>query len=839
MDQLFVVKRDGKREEVAFDKIIHRIKRLCNMDGRSQLCINAGRLVLKIMSQFCNGISTTEIDQLVAEQCAQMGTTTRDYSKLSGRITVSSLHKTTRGNFLEVTNLLRNSLDCNGCRKPQLSTAYLINVDKFGDEIVKAIDYNKDYDFDYFGMKTLERSYLMRVDGRIVERPQDLWMRVAISIHGDNLSRIIETYTALSDMRFTHATPTLFNAGTPNPQLSSCYLLGMEEDSIDGIFNTLKDCALISKWAGGIGLHMHNVRAAGTHIAGTNGKSNGLVPMLRVYNTTARYVDQGGGKRNGSFAIYLEPWHADIEEFLEMKKNHGDEESRARDLFYGLWIPDLFMQRVRENGDWHLFCPHVCKGLQDVVGAAFVDLYDKHVRSGKFTKVMKARALWNKILDSQMETGTPYMLYKDAANAKSNQQNLGVIKSSNLCTEIIEYSDSNESAVCNLASICLPKFLKNDNSFDYHGLHEITKLIVRNLNRVIDLNYYPTEKTRTSNLLHRPIGVGVQGLADVFARMKIDFGCDEARQVNIWIFETIYHGAVEMSCELACERRQELSELKEQLDANPIYGNYETALRELYIDGPCTINQDRINVLPNLALCDKYLSVYPTWDEINELFRSDSGYLGAYSSFNGSPAANGKFQFDMWNRKPTDRYNWESLRSMMKLGMRNSLLIAPMPTASTSQIMGNNECFEPFTNNVYTRRTMAGEFVIVNKHMMLELEELGLWNESLKNQIIKNNGSVQDLELIPEDIRNRYKTVWETSMKAVIDMAADRAAYICQSQSMNLWLATPNYNNLTKMHFYAWTKGLKTGMYYLRRKPVHAAQQFTIAPENECINCSA
>ena len=512
MDQLFVVKRDGSREEVSFDKIIHRIKRLCCMPGRSEININAGKLVLKIMDQFCDGISTSEIDQLVAEQCAQMGTEKRAYSLLGSRLTVSSLHKETPGNFLAVTNGLKSSCDATGAHKSQLSEAYVYCVEKHEERILSAINYEKDYDFDYFGMKTLERSYLMKVNGKIVERPQDLWMRVAIGIHGEEIDRVVDTYEALSDMKFTHATPTLFNAGTPRPQMSSCYLLAMEDDSIDGIFNTLKECALISKWAGGIGLHMHNIRASGTHIAGTNGKSNGIVPMLRVFNTTARYVDQGGGKRNGSFAMYLEPWHADIELFLEMKKNHGDEEARARDLFYGLWIPDLFMQRVREDGDWHLFCPHLCAGLQDAVGEDFQKLYARYVDNGKHTRVLKARKLWHKILDSQMETGTPYMLYKDAANLKSNQQNLGTIKSSNLCTEIIEYSNQEETAVCNLASICLPKFLQDDGTYDFDALHDLTRMIVRNLNRVIDINYYPTSKTKTSNLLHRPIGIGVQGL---------------------------------------------------------------------------------------------------------------------------------------------------------------------------------------------------------------------------------------------------------------------------------------------------------------------------------------
>jgi ribonucleoside-diphosphate reductase alpha chain len=611
-----------------------------------------------------------------------------------------------------------------------------------------------------------------------------MWMRVAIGIHGDlnnpnqeeTLRLVKETYDLMSQKFFTHATPTLFNAGTPRPQMSSCYLIAMEDDSIDGIFNTLKDCAHISKWAGGIGLHIHNIRAKGSHIQGTNGTSNGLVPMLRVFNNTARYVDQGGNKRNGSFAIYLEPWHADVEDFLELKKNHGDEELKARDLFYALWISDLFMERVKDNAKWSLLCPHECPGLADVYGDKFKELYEKYETEGKARKTVNARDLWFKILDSQMETGTPYILYKDACNLKSNQQNLGTIKSSNLCCEIIEYSDANETAVCNLASIALPPFVnEKTKEFDYAKLHEVTKVVTNNLNRVIDINFYPTEKTKNSNFKHRPIGIGIQGLADAFILMDIPFHSEAAKNVNKLIFETIYHGALEKSNE-------------------------------------------------------------------------SSILLGAYSSFEGSPASKGILQFDMWNTTPSERYDWASLKeSIIKYGLRNSLLVAPMPTASTSQILGFNECFEPFTSNLYSRRTLAGEFVVVNKYLMKELIQLGQWNEQIKNNIIANKGSVQQLTVLSEHIREKYKIVWEIPMKHLIDMAADRGAFICQSQSLNLWMEDPTYNSLTSMHFYSWKKGLKTGIYYLRRKAKHQAQQFTIEPDSKepeekdeiCEMCSA
>jgi ribonucleotide reductase alpha subunit len=640
-----------------------------------------------------------------------------------------------------------------------------------------------------------------------------MWMRVSVGIHGDlmndnSLELIKETYDLMSQKFFTHATPTLFNAGTVRPQMSSCYLLAMEEDSIDGIFNTLKDCAKISKYSGGIGLHVHNIRAKGSHIQGTNGKTDGLVPMLRVFNNTARYVNQSG-KRNGSFAIYLEPWHADIFDFLEMRKNHGDEELKGRDLFYALWIPDLFMERVKEkNGKWSLFCPNECPGLSDVYGSHFNNLYEKYEQEGKARKTINARDLWFSILDAQMETGTPYLLYKDAANKKSNQQNIGTIKSSNLCTEIIQYSDDNESAVCNLASIALPSFINIINkTFDYDKLHEVTKVVTNNLNRVIDINFYPTEKTKRSNLKHRPIGIGVQGLADAFILMNIPFHSDEAREVNKLIFETIYHASLEKSNELVYDRIAKL-----QNNTNTNTNTYE--------------------------IFNEY--------EIGQ-YRNEEPCFCAYSSFNGSPASKGILQFDMWSVTPSDRYDWAKLKqSIIKYGLRNSLLVAPMPTASTSQILGFNECFEPLTSNLYSRRTLAGEFVVINKYLMNELIDLGLWNEQIKNNIIANKGSVQQLTVLSEHMRNKYKIVWEIPMKHLIDMSADRGAYICQSQSLNLWMEEPVYSKLTSMHFYAWEKGLKTGIYYLRRKAKHQAQQFTIEPDIKetgeddiCEMCSA
>ena len=658
-----------------------------------------------------------------------------------------------------MTKLYKNK-DNQKCSSPLISETTMSVVIKYKDELEKMVVHQRDFLIEYFGYKTLEYSYLLKINGQVVERPQYMWLRVSIGIHGNNIDKIKETYDLMSQKYFTHATPTLFNSGTLRPQLSSCYLIAMEDDSLGGIFNTLTDCAYISKWAGGIGLHIHNIRARGSLIRGTNGASTGIVPMLRVFNSTARYVDQGG-RRNGSFAIYLEPWHADIRDFLELKKNHGDEEVKARDLFYALWIPDLFMKKIKENEDWCLFCPDECPGLSDVYGDEFETLYHKYESEGREKHKMKARDLWFKVLDSQMETGTPYLLYKDACNKKSNQQNIGTIKSSNLCTEIVQYSDDKETAVCNLASIALNKFVKEDKSFDFELLHSVAKVVAYNLNQVIDVNYYPTEKTRTSNLRHRPIGMGVQGLADTFMMMNFAFNSSEAKQLNTNIFETIYHAALEASVEL-------------------------------------------------------------------------SKLHGPYESFKGSPASKGILQFDMWNVDPgNSRYNWTEMKaSIVTHGIRNSLLIAPMPTASTSQILGNNEAFEPITSNIYTRRTLAGEFIVINKYLMRELIDMGLWTDALKNNIIANRGSVQHLTNLSEHMRNKYKTVWEMPMKDLIDMSADRAAFICQSQSLNLWMEEPSYGPLTSMHFYAWSKGLKTGLYYLRRKPKHQAQQFTITPDS-------
>jgi len=1061
--EMYVVKRDGQREIVSFDKILKRIKTLGQEVG---IQINYTTLVIKVIDQLYDGISTSKIDELTAAQCASLASTHPDYNILAGRIAVSSHQKNTSSSFLDVMTRLYNYTDKHGAPSPLVTKDFMAHILMNTDAIEAAIDYSRDYLIDYFGFKTLERAYLMSVDRVIIERPQHMWMRVAVGIHGQNIDRVKETYDLMSQKYFTHATPTLFNAGTPHPQLSSCFLLAMENDSIDGIYSTLRDCALISKWAGGIGLHIHNVRAKGSHIRGTNGSSNGIVPMLRVFNNTAKYVDQcvhpetviwttrgpkqiqhcvagetailnrlgepeviqavlehvyegeilyiksdsatpliitpehpvyvlrdaakytestlfaalekkhiqfewmeakeintddyivhsipryeaddsrvsletcaiygtmmdcifelpsepnftfqprpsqrekligyfesnsiqykilgedpliivekspsfpfkttdffsesgdlrihpkwlnlsldkirvirnaiskrgtrlqydieymelrlydnsgsflwykdhigkiyhysnfvlrpvldiqkdhyaglvydlqmtnqhnyqlhsglvhnGGGKRNGSFAIYLEPWHADIEAFLQMRKNHGDEELKARDLFYALWIPDLFMERVKADGGWTLMCPDECPGLADVYGDEFVALYTRYETEGKGRQTVKARALWFQMLDAQMETGTPYILYKDACNRKSNQQNLGTIKSSNLCSEVVQYSDDQESAVCNLASIALPTFVKsiggglaqNKGSFDFEKLHQVARTVTYNLNRVIDVNYYPTEKTRRSNVRHRPIGIGIQGLADVFMVLGLPFASEEARELNRQIFETIYHAAVEESCAIA-----------------------------------------RVE--------------------------------GAYETFVGSPASQGRLQFDLWDIDPGQtRYDWATLKSdVIKYGMRNSLLVAPMPTASTSQILGFNECIEPITSNIYSRRTLAGEFILANKYLMNDLIQLDMWNDKIKNNIIANHGSIQQIEAMPQNIKDLYKTVWEIPMRALIDMAADRGAYVCQSQSLNLWLEDPNYNSLTSMHFYSWSKGLKTGIYYLRRRARHQAQQFTIEPE--------
>jgi len=1072
--EMRVTKRDGRLEIVAFDKILKRIKQI-----GSDIKINYTTLAMKVIDQLYDAISSTKIDELCAEQCASMASIHPDYSVLAGRISISNHHCNTSASFVEVVNQLYNYKDNQGNPSPLISDELFLTVNSNRELFETMCDYTRDYLIDYFGFKTLERSYLMRIDGKVVERPQHMWLRVAIGIHS-NIAKIRETYNGMSNKYFTHATPTLYNAGTPHPQLSSCYLLAMESDSIDGIYNTLKDCALISKWAGGIGLHIHNVRATGSHIRGTNGSSNGIVPMLRVFNNTAKYVDQcvlpdtlvytskgpiqiaqcisgitevfnrtgketiktvleyaytgivyeikvngvilkitpehpilvanfghdakwveakkvvmgdyiafsvptqitdfaelteevcfiygiittgivlhnsfikykneftvflkpaesqilcnyfakhnvrytqsyssqynkitwdktvnlpfnasdfyqtfdaniigerwlflphaktqrildglnnfvnvkkyiqfmelrlrtptnglilapiesitikqytgavfdlqmsdehnyllesglvhnGGGRRHGSFAIYLEPWHADVELFLEMRKNHGDEELKARDLFYALWIPDLFMERVKSGGKWTLMCPDECPGLADVYGDEFVALYTKY-ETTKTLKAVNARDLWFKILDAQMETGTPYILYKDAANRKSNQKNLGTIKSSNLCTEIIEYSDQNETAVCNLASLALPMYIANG-EFDFDLLHEVAKIVTYNLNRVIDVNFYPTEKTRLSNLRHRPIGIGVQGLADVFILLGLPFVSDKARQLNKDIFETIYHAALECSNEIARERNEPMQAFQVEFQQ---------------IANTCLSENRAIPWFFDTEL-------RPIGDEM----KLTGNRCGAYSSFEGSPAAHGILQFDLWDVEPSARYDWQTLKADIKeYGIRNSLLVAPMPTASTSQILGYNECIEPITSNIYSRRTLAGEFIMANKYLIRDLIALGLWDEKMKNTIIENNGSVQQITSIPADIREKYLTVWEMPMRSIIDMAADRGAYICQSQSLNLWIEDPTYNSLTSMHFYSWSKGLKTGIYYLRRRAKHQAQQFTIEPK-ACEMCSA
>jgi len=845
--EMQVRKRCGKYEDVAFDKILKRVKNLGN--EAPQLSLQYAPLVMKVIDQLHNGITTIQIDELTAQQCASMVTVHPDYSTLAARIVVSNHHKNTSESFCSTMGMLHGFKDVHDASSPLISEGLWVVANRHCMEIDNAIDYKRDYLLDYFGFKTLERAYLMRCGKYMVERPQHMWMRVALSLHthttreGEyecDLSAAFQTYDLMSQKYFIHATPTLFNAGTPRPQLSSCYLVAMENDSIDGIYETLKDCALISKWAGGIGVHIHNVRATGSHIRGTNGTSNGLVPMLRVFNDTARYVDQGGNKRNGSFAIYLEPWHKDIESFLDLKKNHGDEELRARDLFYALWLPSLFMERVRDDGDWTLMCPDICPGLDELHGEAFNELYKEYEEFGTDVKKIKARDLWFKILDSQMETGTPYLLFKDAANAKSNQQALGTIKSSNLCSEIIEYSSPTETAVCNLASVSLTRFVKEDKSFDYAKLHDVVSVVARNLDKVIDINYYPTSKTRRSNMLHRPIGIGVQGLADAFILMDIPFHSDAARQVNKNIFETMYHSAIETSCQLAQKRYEEIYAcLEEGFISDPPPEGFSSLPTWKEINDVSPSHFGFRNTDPSLGgpiNYPRYFDHLIGKMNINraELENLDDTRMGAYSSFIGSPASNGKLQFDLWNVTPSDRYNWDVLKGRVCLyGLRNSLSLAPMPTASTSQILGNNECFEPLTSNIYSRRTIAGEFIVANKYLMRDLIKEGMWNSRVKDNIIANKGSIQQLEGISQHLKDKYKIVWEIPMRHIIDMAADRGAYICQSQSLNLWMEDPTYKTLTAMHFYSWNKGLKTGIYYLRRKPKHQPQQFTLEPEKD------
>lgn len=750
---MFVMKRDGRKEAVKFDKVTARIQKLAY--GLSEH-VDTFSVAQKVIEGIYDGVTTTQLDNLAAEIAASMTVRHPDYALLAARIAVSNLHKNTKKSFSETMKDLYEYIDPHtGKKAPLLAEDVFDIIWKNRDLLDSTIIYDRDFGYDYFGFKTLEKSYLLKLYGKVAERPQHMIMRVAVGIHKNDLESVVETYNLMSERWFTHATPTLFNAGTPKPQLSSCFLLQMEDDSIDGIYNTLKNCAKISQSAGGIGLSMHNIRATGSYIRGTNGTSNGIVPMLRVFNDTARYVDQGGGKRKGSFAIYLEPWHADIFDFLELKKNHGKEELRARDLFYALWISDLFMERVEANGEWSLFCPNEAPGLDECYGEKFRELYTRYENEGRARRTVPAQELWFAILESQIETGTPYMLYKDACNEKSNQKNLGTIKSSNLCTEILEYTSPDEIAVCNLASIALPRFVING-KFDHQRLFEITYVITKNLNKVIDINYYPVEAARRSNMRHRPIGIGVQGLADTFILLRMPFDSDGARELNKEIHETIYYAAMTASKDLSKK------------------------------DGP-------------------------------------------YETYEGSPVSQGIFQYDMWNVTPSPRWEWDVLKEeVKKYGVRNSLLLAPMPTASTSQILGNNECFEPYTSNIYSRRVLSGEFPIVNKHLLKDLVKLNLWNENMKNKIIAANGSIQNIPEIPEELKEIYRTVWEIKQRSLIDMAADRGAYICQSQSLNLFIQDANFAKLTSMHFYAWKKGLKTGMYYLRSKSAADAIKFTV-----------
>ncbi|EIA09315.1 ribonucleoside-diphosphate reductase subunit alpha [Flavobacterium frigoris] len=752
---MYVVKRDGHKEPVMFDKITDRIKKLCY--GLNEL-VDPVKVAMRVIEGLYDGVSTSELDNLAAETAASMTIAHPDYAQLAARIAISNLHSNTTKSFSETMNEMYHYVNPrNGQDAPLLSEEVHKVIQENAEFLDSHIIYNRDFNYDYFGFKTLERSYLLKINGKIVERPQHMLMRVSVGIHLDDLESVLETYDLMSKKFFTHATPTLFNSGTPKPQMSSCFLLAMQDDSIDGIYDTLKQTAKISQSAGGVGLSIHNVRATGSYIRGTNGTSNGIVPMLRVFNDTARYVDQGGGKRKGSFAIYIETWHADIFDFLDLKKNTGKEEMRARDLFFAMWTSDLFMKRVQEDGNWTLMCPNECPGLYDVYGEEFEKMYTDYEKAGKGRKTIKAHELWEKILESQIETGTPYMLYKDAVNRKSNQKNLGTIRSSNLCTEIMEYTSPDEVAVCNLASLSLPMFVDNG-KFDHESLYTVTKRVTRNLNKVIDRNYYPVKEAENSNMRHRPIGLGVQGLADAFIMLRLPFTSDAAKKLNQEIFETLYFAAVTASMEMAKEE-------------------------------------------------------------------------GPYSSFKGSPMSQGEFQYNLWGMKDEElsgRWDWASLRKeVMEHGVRNSLLVAPMPTASTSQILGNNEAFEPYTSNIYTRRVLSGEFIVVNKHLLHDLVELGLWNETMKQELMRNNGSVQDLD-IPQDLKELYKTVWEMSMKDIIDMSRQRGYFVDQSQSLNLFMQNANYSKLTSMHFYAWQSGLKTGMYYLRTKAAVDAIKFTL-----------
>ncbi|AMO20770.1 ribonucleoside-diphosphate reductase subunit alpha [Flavobacterium columnare] len=758
---MYVVKRDGHKEPVMFDKITDRIKKLCY--GLNDM-VDAVKVAMRVIEGLYDGVTTSELDNLAAETAAAMTVTHPDYAQLAARIAISNLHKNTKKSFSETMNDMFHYVSPRtGKDAPLISDEVHKIIMENSAFLDSHIIYNRDFNYDYFGFKTLERSYLLKINGKIAERPQHMLMRVAIGIHLNDLESAIETYELMSKKFFTHATPTLFNAGTPKPQMSSCFLLAMQDDSIDGIYDTLKQTAKISQSAGGIGLSIHNVRATGSYIRGTNGTSNGIVPMLRVFNDTARYVDQGGGKRKGSFAIYIETWHADIMDFLDLKKNHGKEEMRARDLFYAMWTSDLFMKRVESDDKWTLMCPNECPRLYDVYGDEFEALYTKYENEARGRKTIKARELWEKILESQIETGTPYMLYKDAANRKSNQKNLGTIRSSNLCTEIMEYTSADEIAVCNLASLSLPMFV-DEGKFNHELLYKVTKRVTRNLNKVIDRNYYPVKEAENSNMRHRPIGLGVQGLADAFIMLRMPFTSDDAKKLNQEIFETMYFAAVETSMEMAKEE-------------------------------------------------------------------------GPYSTFKGSPISEGQFQYNLWgvtDEELSGRWDWASLRKeVIEYGVRNSLLMAPMPTASTSQILGNNEAFEPYTSNIYTRRVLSGEFIVVNKHLLEDLVKCGLWNEDLKQEIMRHNGSVQNIDRIPQDLKDLYKTVWEMSMKDIIDMSRQRGYFIDQSQSLNLFMEGATFSKLTSMHFYAWKSGLKTGMYYLRTKAAVDAIKFTLNNEKK------
>jgi len=887
-----VIKRSGSHEDVSFDKIMKRIRALSFGDEFDhKLSIDETLVSQKVVQEIYDGVKTSELDELSSQISMSMYSKHPDFKILAGRIAVSNLHKNTLNSFSEKIERM-HSYELNEVKKPLIADYLYELVMKHKEKIDSVIDYSKDYKYDFFGIKTLEKSYLYKLDKKIVERPQDMLMRVSLSIHRNNIDEALRNYQLMSEHYFTHATPTLYNAGSTREQFASCFLLTMQEDSIQGIYKTLGDCAMISKHAGGIGLSIHDIRSTDSYIAGTNGHSNGLVPMLRVFNDTARYVDQGGGKRNGSFAIYLEPWHSDIFEFIELKKNHGNELERARDLFYALWISDLFMKKVQYDGEWCLFCPNECPGLSDVWGQQFEELYNQYEKGNKYRKKIKARELWSAILTSQIETGNPYLLYKDSCNSKSNQQNLGTIKSSNLCTEIVEYTSPEETAVCNLASISLKKFVKSRETtdlefviyskpecvycqlakgllkkktipfiekdfkeltslsgqypvgvtfpqiylkqghnldhvggydqlfdfllprYDFDGLKEISKQLTHNLNHIIDHNYYPTPETRRSNLRHRPIGIGVQGLANVFLEFGYPFDSDEAKQLNEDIFETIYFGAMEASMEISRDREEVVLKYKNGL-----------AQLKTWTDEKLYVTSDELREIQRI------------YNITEEELEKDT-YLGSYSSFIGSPLQLGNFQFDLWGKEASNRYDWNRLMNdILKYGVRNSLLLAPMPTASTAQILGNYECFEPIMSNIYTRRVLAGEYMVMNDYLIEDLISLDLWNQELKDKIIMNDGSIQPIQGIPQIIKNKYKTVWEIKQKNIIDMAIQRGKYICQSQSMNLFLESPNTSTLTSMHFYAWENGLKTGIYYLRTRPSSRAIQFTVEPET-CDNCS-